>query len=462
MENIQEMDRLFNPASLAMVGASREAHKSGTLFLKSLLSCGFKGKLYPVNPTETEVLGLKCYPSVLDIPDEIDLAILAVPARIIPKVMAECSQKRVKFAVVHSAGFSELGPEGKALENEMLAVARQGGVRVIGPNCMGLYSPGAAINTITFRNTSMNEVGPVAFAGQSGWVTENVIEMGYERGLRFSKVVSIGNQSDLTIEDMMEYFACDPQTRVMAFYVEGIKRGREFLEKARQASKKKPVIVWKAGRSEIGARAAASHTGSLAGSGTVIDAALVQGGVIPARNLDEVIDLAAGFACPVLPQGKRVGLLVEAGGGAVAGSDAAETYGLELPVLSPESQRMLVETLKGIIPPFAGPKNPVDLVWAPAESSTRLFMECSRIMLREVDAVVMVSYSIFDEHFAQEAVRLRDETKKPILVVPGHATERREGMALLTRYGIPALTLPERAMKVLAAMVGYSEHRKQD
>jgi len=444
-----------------MIGASTSRYKSGSWFLKSLIDGGFKGRLYPVNPRESEIMGLRNYRSVLDIPGEIDLAYVTVPARIVPQVMAECSQKGVRFAVVHSAGFSELGDEGKKLEEEMLKFARQGGTRIIGPNCMGLYSPQAHINTVTPLTSSEYETGPVAFVGQSGWVTENVIHMGHERGLRFSKVVSIGNQSDLTIEDLLEYFASDADTKVIAFYIEGLKDGRKFLQLARQTSRKKPVIVWKAGRTEVGVRAAASHTGSLAGNNAVVDAALVQGGIVIARNLEELVDLIVGFTCPVLPTGNGIGLLVEAGGGAVAGADAAEAQGLEVPALSEKIQKELLDRLSGVIPPFSSPRNPVDLVWPPMDNYVQLFVQCSRIMLKEVDTLVMVSYGFFDDNFAKEVANLRDETGKPVFIVPGHSGERRDGMSLLTKNGIPTFTIPERAITTLSAMVDYSNYRRQ-
>lgn len=455
MAKVERLERLFNPSSLAIVGASNDLRKSGARFLKGLMDSGFKGKFYAVNPNEPEILGQKGYRTVMDVAEEIDLAIIAVPARVVPPVMADCSRKGVKFAIVHSAGFSELGAEGKELEKEMLRSARQGGTRIIGPNCMGLYSPLAHINTIASRITLEDESGPVAFIGQSGWVTENVIQLGYERGLRFSKVVSIGNQSDLTIEDLIAYLADDPDTRVIAFYAEGIKRGREFLQLAREVSKKKPIIAWKAGRSEGGARAASSHTGSLAGNGIVLDAVMIQSGVVIARDLENLLELITGFTCPVLPKGNRVGLLVEAGGGAVAGSDAAESMGLTVPILSAEAQQELVDRLKDIIPPFATPKNPVDIVWAPTENPTQLFMDCSRIMLKEVDAIVILNYEVFDESFIKAITDLRDETGKPILVIPGHAAERRPGMSLLVKNGIPTFTIPETAMKILSAMLHY-------
>ena len=455
---IEQLDRLFYPSSLAVVGASKDRSKSGGRFVATLLSSTFEGKLYPVNPGESEIMGLTSYPSIRDIPDEIDLAIVSVPARLVPRVIGDCSQKGVKFAVVHTAGFAELGGEGKELQEEMLRLARQGSTRIIGPNCMGFYCPRAGINTVAAAPATKEEAGSVAFVGQSGWVTENVMVMGYERGLRFSKVVSIGNQSDLTIEDMLEYFANDPETRVIGFYVEGIKRGKDFLRLARDVSRKKPVVVWKVGRTEGGVRAAASHTGSMAGSGLVVDAALMQGGVAIARNLEELVDMMVGFTSPALPKGNRLGLLVEAGGGAVAGSDSAEALGFQLPVLSARTQQELVDTLTGVIPPFSGPRNPVDIVWTPATGGNQIYLQCSRIILKEVDSLMLISYANYNDDFAQGLAELRDQTGKPILVLPGHPSESRAGMSLLTRNGIPSFTIPERALKVLSAMLHHSNY----
>ncbi|MFC2059916.1 acetate--CoA ligase family protein [Chloroflexota bacterium] len=461
MSKWEELERLFNPSSIAVIGASNELYKGGGRFYKGLMHSGFKGSLYAVNPNESVVFGQKSYSTVRDIQGDIDLAIIAVPAIVVPRVMSDCSQKRVKFAIVHSAGFSELGPEGKELEKEMLKFAREGGIRIIGPNCMGIYSASAHINTIVEQAASGDESGTMAFVGQSGWVTENIISLGHERGLRFSKVVSIGNQSDITIEDLVDYFAGDMQTLVVAFYAEGIKYGRDFIKIVRRVSKKKPVIVWKGGRTAGGARAASSHTGSLAGNATIMDTALTQCGATIARDLDDLIDLMVGFSSPVLPQGNRVGLLVEAGGGAVSGCDAAETMGLYIPQLSAQAQNDIAATLKGIIPPFATPLNPVDVVWAPAQNATPLFVNCARVMLRELDAIVILNYLNYDEDFAKAMTGVRNEAGKPIMVIPGHMAEQRSGMALLTRKGIPAFATPGRVMKVLSAMVKYEKRRQE-
>ncbi len=463
MKGVQELDRLFNPSSLAVIGASGDVRKTGGRFLKGLIDNGFRGTLYPVNPNESEIMGLRSYPSVLDIPGEVDLTIVVVPARTVPQVIAECSQKGVGFAVVHTIGFSELGStEGRKLEEEMLKFARQGGTRIIGPNCMGIYSPKAGINTIVSRFTFKKEAGSVAFAGQSGWVTENAILIGHERGLSFSKVISIGNQSDLSMEDLLEYFASDAETKVIAFYIEGIKRGREFLQLAKQISKRKPIIVWKVGRTEAGVRAAASHTGSLAGNSVVFDAALMQGGIAIAENLEELFDLMVGFTCPVLPGGNKVGVVTEAGGGAAAGADVAEALGLEIPSLSAETEKKLADVLQSVQPVPSRGQNPLDIVGAPIDKRAGANLQCARIMLADdIDAIVIITYVSLNDYYVNELVSLRDKMGKPIFIIPGHFTMERTGAGLLARNGIPTFTIPERAFKTLSAMVRYSNLRHQ-
>ncbi len=461
MGKTQELDRLFSPSSIAIIGASQDIDKGGGFVLHGLLQGGFRGKLYPVNPKQTEIMGLKTYPSVLDIPEEVDEVIIAVAARIVPRVMAECSQKGIKFAVVHSAGFSELGAEGRELENEMLRIAQQGGTRIVGPNCMGLYNPRANLNTILTEAYLTSDPGSIAFIGQSGNVSENFISMGYELGLRYSKVVSIGNQSDLTIEDFLEYFAADPETKVIGCYIEGIKRGREFLQLAKQISLKKPIIVWKGGKSEAGVKIAASHTGSLAGNRAVFEAALKQSGIISADNSEELLDLAMGFTSPVLPAGNRLGLIAEAGSGTVTGADIYEQLGLAMPALSAETQKELDNTLQDMAMANLTRQNPVDLGWLTYDISPRLHLACSQIIGKEVDAIVTLCYAHLDEQFAAQLASLRDEIKKPIILVAGLPAMEKEGMKMLVRKGIPTYTILQRALKVLSAMVRYSNYRQQ-
>jgi len=460
LTRVPDLDRLFSPDSIAVIGASDDRRKAGGRFVKGLIDGGYKGDIYPVNPNTPEAFGLKAYQTVIDLPDDIDLAIVAVPARTAPAVVADCCRKRVRFVIVHSAGFAELGAEGKALQEEMLRCIRGRNTRLIGPNCMGIYVSKSRINNIVY-GSPICDPGSVAFVGQSGWVTENVVVLGRERGLRFSKIVSIGNQSDLTIEDMIDYLAEDSDTRVIALYAEGIKRGGDFFKIVRKAGQKKPVIVWKSGRSAIGARSASSHTGSLAGDAAVFDAVAEQTGMIQARDLDELMDFMVGFSCPVYPKGKRIALLCESGGGAVSGGDAAEKYGLELPTLSPGAQKKLVDILTGRVPPFAPPRNPVDLVWGPADNPGGLFTACGRVMLSETDAAVMLNYQRFDETLSGRMADLRNETGKPIFIVPGYVTMNRSGMATLTGNGLPCFDTPARATKVLSEVVRYSLRVRQ-
>lgn len=431
------------------------------MFISSLLKDGYKGAIYPINRKDPEIMSLRSYPSVLDIPGEVDLAVMAIPAQSVPQAMAECAQKGVRFAVVHSVGFSELGADGRALEQQMLEAARMGGVRVIGPNCMGIVSPKAKLNTIVPYARVPMEPGGVAFVGQSGWASENITRLGSERGLRFNGIISIGNQSDLTTEDFLEYFGNDTETKVITAYIEGVKQARRFLKLAEQITPKKPVIVWKGGSSELGARAAASHTGSLAGNYTMFHAASRQKGIISAQTLQELMDLAVAFGCPYLPKGNNVGLLIEAGGGAVASADACTEAGLKISPLPEDVQQKLCEFLNGKIPPSPSLKNPVDLVWAPLNEASAIYATCMEIMTQAVDSCLTICYAfIHDEWFLSRLEAIRDQTRKPIIVVPGNSIDQREGMSLATRRGIPAYSMPENAVRALAALTQRAEYLK--
>jgi acetyl-CoA synthetase (ADP-forming) len=454
-----DFKNLFQPRSIAIVGASQDETKSGGMFVSRLLNDGYKGIIYPINNRETEIMSLKSYPSILDIPGEIDLTVIAIPAQSVPQVMAECAKKGVRFAVVHSVGFSELGAEGNKLERQMLEAARQGDVRIVGPNCMGIISPRANINTIIPYATLPKEPGSVAFVGQSGWASQNMTQLGMERGLRFSGIISIGNQSDLTIEDFLGYFGNDPETKVIAFYIEGLKQADRFLKLAEKISPRKPIIAWKGGSSDLGAKAAASHTGSLAGNYALFEAASRQKGIISAHSLEELIDLAVAFSCPYLPTGKEIGLLIEAGGGAVATSDACTKAGLNISPLPADVQQKLRKFLKDRIPPSPSLKNPVDLVWAPFNEASLIYATCLEIMSQAVDSCLTICYAfIHDEWFLSRLESIRDRNKKPIIVVPGNSIEQRQGMELAVKRGIPTYSMPENAVRALAAMTHRAEY----
>ena len=454
-----DLKRLFQPRSIAIIGASQDELKSGGMFISSLLKDGYTGSIYPINRKEAEIMSLTSYAGVLDVPEDVDLAVMAIPARNVPQAMADCARKGVRFAIVHSVGFSELGVEGKALEHEMLEAARAGGVRVVGPNCMGIVSPRARINTIVPYIRMSLEPGGVAFVGQSGWACEAMLRLGSERGLRFSGVISIGNQSDLVIEDFLEYFGDDAETSVIAFYIEGIKQARRFFKLAGEVSARKPIIVLKGGSSDLGARAAASHTGSIAGNYALFDTLSRQTGIISARSMDQLIDLTVAFSCPCLPDGNEVGLLIEAGGGAVAASDACARAGLNVPPLPETAQRRLREFLKDRIPPSPSLANPVDLVWTPFNETAQIYSTCLEIMAAEVDSCLLMCYApIDDDSLLSGLQKIRDGMNKPIFVVPGNSLDQRAGMSKTTRLGIPAFAMPDSAVMALAALVRRAEY----
>ncbi|MFH1486434.1 MAG: CoA-binding protein [Chloroflexota bacterium] len=460
---ITSLDVLFKPTSLALIGASSDVGKAGGRLLKSLLDYGFRGSIFPVNPRGSEIMGLRSYSSILEVPGEVDTAILVTPAELAADIMLECARKRVKFAIIHSAGFGELGSEGRERQTMVLQAARQGGVRIVGPNCMGLYSPQAQINTIVPEVLLPPGAGSVACFGQSGWVTENFILLGHQRGLRFSKVISSGNQIDLSTVEYLDYFGSDMETKVIAAYIEGVGDGRSFLDVAKRVSIRKPVIMWKPGVSEVGARTVASHTGSLAGSDTVFSAAAVQAGVIRVQSLDELVDLSLAFKCPYLPKGRRVGLLVESGGGAAATADACASLGLEVPTLPDVIQRELKGFLTGAIPPSSAISNPVDLVWPPYDESPVIFARCLEIMAPAVDSfIVIIYYPLTEEGLMRRLVGIRDQLGKPITIVPGHPSLQVDGLSIYARNGIPSYPTPERAARALAAMWRHHQFQSEN
>jgi acyl-CoA synthetase (NDP forming) len=456
-----DLKYLFQPRSVAIVGASNDEWKSGGMFINSMLKDSYGGTIYPINRRESEIMGLKCFADVSSIPGEVDLAVLAIPARAIPADMEDCARKRVKFAVVHAVGFSEMGAEGKEAEKRMVAVAREGGVRVIGPNCMGIFTSRGRVNTVVPYARMPLDPGGVGFVGQSGWVSEIMLRLGSARGLRFSGIISIGNQSDLTLEDLIAYWGADPYTKVIAAYIEGLKDPQRFVRLAREICPHKPVIVWKGGSSEMGAKSAASHTGSMAGSYQVFHAMCRQTGIIPAYGMEDIIDLCVAFSCPVLPPGRDIGLLIEAGGGAVASSDACARQGLSIRQFPADLQLRLAEYLKDKVPPSNNRKNPVDLVWAPIGAATKVYIDCLEMIMPHVDSCLVITYAFLnDVWFRQKLVELRDRLRKPIMMIPGNPPDQMDGLILAAMDGIPTFVMPDNAIRCMGAMVSRAEHLK--
>ncbi len=350
------LDEIFNPRSIAVVGASPDPNKAGYHFFKGLVDLKFDGTVYPINLNGSDVLGFKGYRSLRDVPASIDYVIVAIPAYKVPKIIEDCVAKGVKTVHVFTSGFSETGKADRIeLEAQIAEIARAGNVRVIGPNCMGIYHPKIGLSNFgIFRS---KESGSVGFVSQSGGNTGDFGRMGLVRGLRFSKLVSYGNASDLDSTDFMEYFAWDPETKIICAYIEGVKDGRRFAKVLKEAAMAKPVVILKGGLTKAGTRAVSSHTGVLAGSDAIWTALFHQTGAIQVESLREMIDLALAFSYMSRPKGRRVGIVGIGGGASVAVADFCEKAGLIVP-------RFTEDTMAGLekITPVAGTsvKNPVD------------------------------------------------------------------------------------------------------
>ncbi len=441
----------FSPRSVAVIGASPNATKLGYIVLKNIIQYGFKGRVYPVNPTATTVLDLKCYPSVTDIPDPVDLAIVITPARTIPGIMNDCGQKGVKGAVVISAGFKETGPEGLKLENEMMDVARRYGIRVLGPNCLGFINTDISLNaTFAF---GMAHKGKISFVSQSGALGQAILDWAKTSGVGFSKFVVLGNKADISETDLIEAWRVDKNTDVVMGYLEGITSGTRFREAATAFTRVKPLVVMKSGRTAAGSRAAASHTGTLAGFDAAYDAVFKQTGVIRVDSMEEIIDYALAFAYQPLVKGDRIAVVTNAGGPGIMATDALERVGLRLSQFTKET----VERLRSSLPPTASLYNPVDVVGDAGPDRYKVALEAV-LGDPNVDGVLVLltPQAVTDvEKTAGVIMDAALSSDKPILTsfMGGPTVEK--GIKQLTKSSIPNYPFPERAVNSLEAMNRY-------
>ena len=352
------LESIFNPRSIAIAGVSTTTPiGGGRMFLDALLRYGFPGKLYPVNPKGGEVSGLKIYGSLTEIPEPVDYVICCVPAPLVPQIIKDSATKKVKVVSIFTSGFRESGKEEDIkLEAEIYSLAQKAGIRIIGPNCMGVYSPKAGFS---FAADFPKETGSVAFIGQSGGNAIHFVRLTGRRGVRFSKVVAYGNACDVDESELLEYLTADPETKLIAAYVEGVKHGHRFRQVLEAAAKAKPVIVLKSGVTKAGVRAAASHSGALSGSDQAWDGLLRQVGAIRVHSLEELMDMAVTFLYLPVPQGRSVGVVGVSGGAAVLATDDFVAAGFTLPSLPPEIQNQI----RNLIDTDAGTSltNPVDL-----------------------------------------------------------------------------------------------------
>ena len=381
---VDELDPLFNPRSIAVIGATNNANKWGHSTLSSVLS-GFNGKVYPINLKEDEILGCKAYKNIKDVPDDVDLSIFVIPAERISPVMTDCVEKGVKASIIISAGFRETGKEGRRLEDEILSITRNGGLRFVGPNCMGMWSAPPNLRAYMFPLPTID--GPIGFVTQGGNVGAAVVVSAFGRGIGFRRYVSCGPAADIQIEDYIEYFGEDPNIKVVLAYIEGLGDGKRFIEKVSQVSKKKPVIALKPGKTEAGAHAIISHSGAIAGTDDVYEAAFREAGVLRVGTPEELLDVAIGFLTQPLPRGRNVAIITGGGSYGVICAEYCETLGLNVVDLPEET----ISDFSKIFPPRWSHGNPVD----PAgDRNLFAYYAAPEMVLRldEIDSLIFMGF----------------------------------------------------------------------
>ena len=445
-EKIVPLD-YYKPRSVAVIGASDDKTKMGYAAFHNLLQ--FPGEVYPVNNKRSEIQGVKCYPSVGDIPGPVDMVVITVPAQLVPGIMDECGKKGVKMAVVITAGFKEMNEEGKALEERMVAIARSYGVRIVGPNCLGLILPPYKLDT-TYVATSPLP-GDIAFISQSGAIANAVVGISLSEGseMGYSEVVSVGNQCDLDFLDYMSYAARDPHTKSIILYIEEIKNGVAFMEMAREVTKIKPIVAIKAGSSKRGQAAAASHTGSLSGAYEVYMEAFRKCGVVPAKTLEGAFQIAkilGGLKKPLT--GKRAVVITNAGGFAVLSNDYAETWGIDICDLPQE----VIDEMDTFLPPFWNKNNPIDLLGDADEARFRGVYDvlCKNPDLWDIAILVNFPNKVLSpEQVGQVIIDYQKKTDNLLVGCFVGGDSLKPGVDLLTEHNIPVFEELEFTYRVL-------------
>lgn len=465
------MERLLNPKSIAIVGASTNITKMGSLITFNVRSGGYEGDVYPINPKAETIHGYKAYPSILDCPTP-DVASIIVPKTAVPEILDQCAQANIQNIILVTAGYREVGPDGQAAEEEIKTIAQRHQFNLVGPNCVGISRPALKLNLTSMPYFPRQ--GPVAFVSQSGaFAAQNFLSI--ERwGLGLSTVISTGNEAVLTCTDYIRLLENDPETRVILLYIEGFNDGPRFLQAAKDITPKKPILLMKVGRTRQGQRAASSHTGAMAGDSNVFQGAMRQAGVILGKSLDDLFDWAMALGHQPLPKGNRVAILTNSGGPGVSLTDVCAEKGLNVPTLSDTVQ----QRLRTFLPPTAVTGNPVDSTFT---INMRLFAQCADILLKldNIDSLLIHGFfgpdlmnqfrqspdvpqdvlAAMQNEFGDAAQLLIDtlqQYNKPVLI---SSTQDRQDSAIRTLQdaGIPVYPMPERAARTLGVMTRYAQ-----
>lgn len=457
------LEGVFNPRTVAVIGASNQRGKWGYMLLEHIIAGDFKGEIYPVNPKGGEIQGKKAYPKIQDIAGPVDLAVIGIPAPIVQGAVEDCAAKGVKGLIIVTAGYAETGEEGRKLEEAIAKTVQASGIRLVGPNCIGIINSAASLNASSLQFIK----GDVGFICQSGNLCEDVRLLLQQRGWGFSKLISMGNQTDIRFHEYLEYLKDDAATKVVLLHIEGVKDGKRFLEAAREVLKKKPIVALKVGQTKAGERAVMSHTGSLAGRYEIYEAAFRQTGIIIASDVSDLVDFGGTLAkLPPLKR-KRVAILTDGGGHAAMACDAAEKFGLEVPILSRETQSKLREVLL----PQSGTVNPVDFAGA-AEYDLWSYTRVADIVLQDDDIdgflITGALFGIYSAAFGDQLKNLEVEVtqklceiaakyKKPVIMHHLPVPEN-DAIRTLRSGGIPVYTRVETAVRCMVALADYGSY----
>jgi acetyl coenzyme A synthetase (ADP forming)-like protein len=458
------MRPLLAPAAVAVVGASRESGSIGRRVLDAIVAGGFTGPVYPINPNVGDIDGLRCYASVADAPRGIDLAIVAVPAPRVLEVVAQCAAAGVKSLIVITAGFAEVGQAGRAFQRELVDLVRGHGLRMVGPNCMGLLNTAPSVKLNASFSPIVPPAGRVAFSSQSGALGMAILQLAIDRRVGLSAFVSVGNKADVSSNDLLEYWEADPQTAVILLYLESFGNPRRFGRLARRIGRTKPIVAVKAGRTGAGTRAAGSHTAALAASDIAVDALFHQAGVIRADTIDEMFDIAACLEAQPLPPGRRVGIVTNAGGPGILAVDACEAAGL---AVTPFTEATLAR-LSAFLPPEASVGNPIDMVASAGPDAYRRAIEAT-LTSDDTDALIVIYTPVDPRTSVATLQAIRDgvaagraagTTRKPVLACLMAGDGRPVPLGLQSER-IPAYAFPENAARALGKAAAYASWRAQ-
>ena len=463
----EQLDPIFRPQSVAVIGASNNSDRWGYGIMSSVLEWSqFRGHVYPIHPKDELVFGLKAYKSVTDVPGPVDLAVIVVNAGQAVDVFRDCVKKGVGGAVIITAGFAEAGAEGAKRQEELVRLSEESGIRFVGPNCNGVWTSAVRLN-LTFW--SLPKPGPITFISQSGTMGDYLFEVSQAKGYGFAKMVSSGNQASVDVCYYLEYLADDDDTKVVVLYMEGVNDGRRFLEVARKVTAKKPVLAYKVGRTEAGARAAATHTASLTGSTQLFDAACRQAGIQICDHMLEMFDFAEALAHQPLPRGNRIGIASGGGGFCVVSAEACAKMGLEVPVLKKEAQREVLEHVREFSP---SPLNPLDLI---ARKTHIDYAAAIEILAKQdyIDGlIIMPPYGRFHRSSSLETMKglvescsmiadIPQKYGKPVLAFAMREYKGTGTYEILKRGEIPFFEAPETCARVMKVLCSYGQYRRE-